>query len=78
MENRNYTNPFVTILHPFDASYDIRFKNRGSVGISCVILVLLFFASVFSRQNTKSSGNEQRILTSVKHTGEIIHSCIRI
>ena len=61
MDNRNYTNPFVTILHPFDGSYDIRFKNRGSVGISCVILVLLFFASVFSRQNTSYIFNYNKL-----------------
>ena len=61
MDNRNYNNPFVTILHPFDSSYDIRFKNRGSVGISCVILALLFFASVFSRQNTGYIFNRNKL-----------------
>ena len=61
MDNRNYTNPFVTIFHPFDASYDIRFKNRGSWRISCVILVLMFFASVFSRQNTSYIFNYNKL-----------------
>ena len=61
MDNRNYTNPFVTIMHPFDGSYDIRFKNRGSVSISCVILVCMFFASVFSRQNTSYIFNRNKL-----------------
>ena len=61
MDNRNYTNPFVTIFHPFDGAYDIRFKNRGSWLISCVILVLLFFASVFSRQNTSYIFNYNKL-----------------
>lgn len=61
MDTRNYTNPFVTILHPFDGSYDIRFKNKGSVIYSCIILVLWFFASVFSRQNTSYIFNRNKL-----------------
>ena len=61
MDTRNYTNPFVTIMHPFDASYDIRFKNKGSWSISCVILALMFFASVFSRQNTSYIFNYNKL-----------------
>ena len=61
MDNRNYTNPFVTIMHPFDGSYDIRFKNKGSWGISCVILALMFFSSVFSRQNTSYIFNYNKL-----------------
>lgn len=61
METRNYTNPFVTILHPFDGAYDIRFKNRGSAVIASVILAAAFFVSVFSRQNTGYIFNRNKL-----------------
>lgn len=48
----NPSNPFFAMFHPFDASYDIRFKDFGSAKISCAILVLWFLAVVMERQNT--------------------------
>ncbi len=30
-EKKTATNPFYTILHPFNCSYDIRFKGKGNV-----------------------------------------------
>lgn len=45
-------NPFFTILHPFDCSYDIRFKGKGNAIISVVILAVLFLVMIFQRQNT--------------------------
>lgn len=49
---KNATNPFYTIMHPFDSSYDIRFRNKGSISVSVIILIIWFFASVMERQNT--------------------------
>lgn len=35
-----------TVYHPFRAFDDIRYKNRGSVKIACVLLVLFYVANV--------------------------------
>ena len=51
-ERKTATNPFHTIMHPFDASYDIRFKGKGNVPISIVILGALFLTTIFQRQST--------------------------
>lgn len=51
-EKKTATNPFHTIMHPFDASYDIRFKGKGNTLISLGILAVLFLTTIFQRQNT--------------------------
>lgn len=55
------TNPLYTILHPFDASYDIRFKNKGSLLVSAGILFAGFLISIFSRQNTGYIFNDNKL-----------------
>jgi len=61
IREKNATNPFYTIMHPFDSSYDIRFKNRGSISASVIILVIWFFASVMQRQNTGFVFNSNKL-----------------
>ena len=51
-EKKTATNPFYTMMHPFDASYDIRFKGKGNAVISLIILAVLFLTTIFQRQNT--------------------------
>lgn len=51
-EKKSATNPFYTVMHPFDASYDIRFKGKGNTWISIIILAVLFLTTIFQRQNT--------------------------
>ncbi len=51
-DRKSATNPFHTVRHPFDASYDIRFKGQGSAAISVIILAVLFLTTIFQRQNT--------------------------
>lgn len=51
-EKKTATNPFYTVMHPFDASYDIRFKGKGNAVISLIILAVLFLTTIFQRQNT--------------------------
>ncbi|HWT73447.1 MAG TPA: YIP1 family protein [Mobilitalea sp.] len=46
------SNPFYLMFHPFNASYDIRFKNEGIPVISYLILIIWFFAQVMECQNT--------------------------
>lgn len=45
-------NPFYVIFHPFDASYDIRRKEKGSYHIAAALLLIWFFISIMERQNT--------------------------
>lgn len=47
-----YISPFYVILHPFNGFYEIRFKERGSIGISCVLLVATFLAHIIRMQFT--------------------------
>lgn len=59
--NKDATNPFYTIFHPFDCSWDIRFKQKGSYVFACVILVVMFLTSIFQRQSTGYIFNKNNI-----------------
>lgn len=61
LNKKDATNPFYTIFHPFDCSWDIRFKQKGSYAISGVILVVLFLATIFQRQNTSYIFNSNNL-----------------
>ena len=50
--SKDATNPFYTILHPFDCSWDIRFKQKGSYVFAGMILAVMFLTSIFQRQST--------------------------
>ena len=39
-------------MHPFNGSYDIRFKGKGNIWFTIIILAVFFLASIFQRQNT--------------------------
>ncbi|MCI9219191.1 MAG: YIP1 family protein [Lachnospiraceae bacterium] len=60
-EKKTATNPFYTIMHPFDCSYDIRFKEKGNTGITIVILLFFFLTSIFQRQNTGYIFNDNKL-----------------
>lgn len=60
-KSKDATNPFYTIFHPFDASYDIRFKDKGSVVIAVVIMLIGFFISIFKRQSTGYIFNDNKL-----------------
>lgn len=60
-DRKTATNPFYTIMHPFDCSYDIRFKEKGNLWFTIVILVLLFLTSIFQRQNTGYIFNNNKL-----------------
>ena len=51
-EKKTATNPFYTIMHPFNGSYDTRFKGKGNIWFTIIILAVFFLASIFQRQNT--------------------------
>lgn len=55
------TNPFYTILHPFDCAYDIRFKGKGNIWFTLIILAVFFLSSVFQRQNTGYIFNSNKL-----------------
>jgi len=55
------TNPFYTIMHPFDASYDIRYKEKGNLYFSLIILLVFFLVSVFERQSTGYIFNNNKL-----------------
>lgn len=60
-QRKNAPNPFYTIFHPFDASYDIRFKEKGNLIVAAAILIVWFFASIIERQNTGYVFNNNKI-----------------
>lgn len=60
-DKKSATNPFYTILHPFDCAYDIRFKEKGNLWFTVLILALLFLTSVFQRQNTGYIFNDNKL-----------------
>lgn len=60
-DKKSATNPFYTVMHPFDCSYDIRFKAKGNVWISLVILAICFLTSIFQRQNTGYIFNSNKL-----------------
>lgn len=60
-DKKSATNPFYTIMHPFDCSYDIRFKDKGNLWYTVLILALLFLTSVFKRQNTGYIFNDNKL-----------------
>ncbi|MDQ6420296.1 Yip1 family protein [Paenibacillus sp. LHD-117] len=45
-------NPLRCLLHPFDGFAAVKDEGKGSIAISAVIVVLLFFATIFKRQST--------------------------
>lgn len=47
-----YISPFYVMLHPFNGFYEIRFKERGSILFSCLILVGTFLAHIIRMQFT--------------------------
>ena len=51
-EKKSATNPFYTIMHPFNCSYDIRFKEKGNTVFTIIILTVFFLTSIYQRQNT--------------------------
>lgn len=55
------TNPFYTIMYPFDASYDIRYKEKGNLYFSLIILLVFFLVSVFERQSTGYIFNNNKL-----------------
>lgn len=60
-EKKTATNPFYTIMHPFDCSYDIRFKGKGNLWFTIVILLAMFLTSIFQRQNTGYIFNSNKL-----------------
>lgn len=60
-EKKSATNPFYTIMHPFNGSYDIRFKGKGNTWFTIIILVVLFLTSIFQRQNTGYIFNNNKL-----------------
>ena len=47
-----YVSPFYVMLHPFNGYDEIRFKERGSIGISCILLVMTFLSHIVRMQFT--------------------------
>lgn len=60
-EKKSATNPFYTIMHPFNCSYDIRFKEKGNVIFTIIILAVFFLASIYQRQNTGYIFNSNKL-----------------
>lgn len=60
-EKKSATNPFYTIMHPFNCSYDIRFKEKGNVSLTIIILAVFFLTSIFQRQNTGYIFNSNKL-----------------
>lgn len=60
-----YISPFYVILHPFNGFYEIRFKERGSIGISCILLAATFLSHIIGMQFTGYVFNS--------HSGEMIN-----
>ena len=74
-DKKTATNPFYTIMHPFDCSYDIRFKNKGNIMFSVVILLIFFLVSVFQRQSTGYIFNDNKLSdlnTPLKFVGVVL------
>lgn len=47
-----YISPFYVMLHPFNGFDEIRFKERGSIGISCILLMMTFLSHIVRMQFT--------------------------
>ncbi len=47
-----YVSPFYVIMHPFNGFEEIRFQERGSIGIACVFLILTFLSHIVRMQFT--------------------------
>lgn len=60
-EKKSATNPFYTIMHPFDCSYDIRFKGKGNTIFTIIILAVFFLTSIYQRQNTGYIFNDNKL-----------------
>lgn len=60
-EKRSATNPFYTIMHPFNCSYDIRFKEKGNAVLTIIILTAFFLTSIYQRQNTGYIFNNNKL-----------------
>lgn len=61
INKKHADNPFYTIMHPFDSSYDIRNKKAGRISISIIILMVWFFVSILERQNTGFIFNRNKL-----------------
>lgn len=60
-EKKSATNPFYTIMHPFNCSYDIRFKEKGNTVFTIIILTVFFLTSIYQRQNTGYIFNNNKL-----------------
>ena len=60
-EKKSATNPFYTIMHPFNCSYDIRFKEKGNTVFTIIILTVFFLTSIYQRQNTGYIFNSNKL-----------------
>ncbi len=60
-EKKSATNPFYTIMHPFNCSYDIRFKEKGNTIFTIIILTVFFLTSIYQRQNTGYIFNSNKL-----------------
>lgn len=48
-------------MHPFDCSYDIRFKGKGNTIFTIIILAVLFLTSIYQRQKTGYIFNNNKL-----------------
>ncbi|HBA47431.1 MAG TPA: hypothetical protein DCZ91_06465 [Lachnospiraceae bacterium] len=60
-EKKSATNPFYTIMHPFNCSYDIRFKEKGNGVLTIIILAVFFLTSIYQRQSTGYIFNDNKL-----------------
>ena len=48
-------------MHPFNCSYDIRFKEKGNTIFTIIILTVFFLTSIYQRQNTGYIFNNNKL-----------------
>ncbi len=48
-------------MHPFNCSYDIRFKEKGNTIFTIIILTVFFLTSIYQRQNTGYIFNSNKL-----------------
>ena len=48
-------------MHPFNCSYDIRFKEKGNTVFTIIILTVFFLTSIYQRQNTGYIFNNNKL-----------------
>ncbi|HHX61308.1 MAG TPA: YIP1 family protein [Epulopiscium sp.] len=61
ISKKSASNPFYMVFHPFDSSYDIRFKNEGIYSYTIIILLLWFLSAIMVRQNTGFIFNRNKL-----------------